>query len=277
MGAAIPIGTHRLRNPHRAGMAAAMIRSLQSSLGVVLLLLGALGIWSAALTLSPYAIDRFPRSERWAFAAIVALSAPLLVAIVRRIANSPAKDSPINGKRADIFRSFAFGALCFAIPFAFALGAGLASGMVSLRTDAALSTILLNGAAAVALVFLAEAFPEELIFRGAIQSLLRAQMPSWPAITLQALLFTLFAWMIGVAPTWLDASFLFFFGFVLGILRNVHGVPAAIGFHLAFMSTQQFLGPAWGLFEVGNPDLMRMAGAIIPFSATIIFLHGRVK
>src|SRR5690606_30498685 len=142
-------GTRCLRNPHRACMADAMIRSLQSSLGVVLLLLGALGIWSAALTLSPYAIDRFPRSERWAFAAIVALSAPLLVAIVRRIANSP-----VNGKRADIFRSFAFGALCFAIPFAFALGAGLASGMVSLRTDAALSTILLNGAAAVALVFL---------------------------------------------------------------------------------------------------------------------------
>jgi membrane protease YdiL (CAAX protease family) len=272
MGAAIPIGTGGLRNPHRACMADAMIRSLQSSLGVVLLLLGALGIWSAALTLSPYAIDRFPRSERWAFAAIVALSAPLLVAIVRRIANSP-----VNGKRADIFRSFAFGALCFAIPFAFALGAGLASGMVSLRTDAALSTILLNGAAAVALVFLAEAFPEELIFRGAIQSLLRAQMPSWSAIILQALLFTLFAWTIGVAPTWLDASFLFFFGFVLGILRSANALPAAIGFHLAFMSTQQFLGPAWGFFEVGNPDLMRMAGAIIPFSATIIFLHGRVK
>ncbi|HET6524607.1 CPBP family intramembrane glutamic endopeptidase [Sphingopyxis sp.] len=253
-------------------MAAAMVRSLQSSFGVVLLLLGALGIWSAALTLSPYAVDRFPRSERWAFAVIVAVSAPLLVALVHRIANGPA-----GARRTGSFRSFAFGALCFAIPFALALGAGLASGMVSLRTDAALSTILLNGAAAVALVFLAEAFPEELIFRGAIQSLLRAQMPSWPAIILQALLFTLFAWTIGVAPTWLDASFLFFFGFVLGILRSANAVPAAIGFHLAFMSTQQFLGPAWGLFEVGNPDLMRMAGAIVPFSATIIFLHGRVR
>src|SRR3546814_12838769 len=74
-------------------------------------------------------------------------------------------------------------------------------------------------------------------------------MPGWPAIILQALLFTLFAWAIGAAPTWLDASFIFFFGFVLGILRGAKAVPAAIGFHLAFMSTQQFLGPAWGLFE----------------------------
>src|SRR3546814_12411173 len=83
-------------------------------------------------------------------------------------------------------------------------------------------------------------------------------MPGWPAIILQALLFTLFAWAIGAAPTWLDASFIFFFGFVLGILRGAKDVPAAIGFQLAFMSTQQFLGPEWGLFEVGNPDLMRM-------------------
>ena len=253
-------------------MAAAMIRSLQSSFGVVLLLLGALGIWSVALALSSHAVDRFPRSEQWGFAIIVAVSAPLLGALVPRMAKGPP-----DARRTDRFRSFVLGALCFAIPFALALGVGLASGVVSLHTDAALSTILLHGASAVALVFLAEAFPEELIFRGAIQTLLRSEMPSWPAIILQALLFTVFAWMIGVAPTWLDASFLFFFGFVLGILRNVHGVPAAIGFHLAFMSTQQFLGPAWGLFEVGNPDLMRMAGAIIPFSATIIFLHGRVK
>ena len=254
-------------------MAAAMIRSLQSSLGVVLLLLGALGIWSVALTLSSFALDRFPRSEQWAFAIIVAVLAPLLVALVHRIANGAA-----DAQRANIFRSFAFGALCFAIPFALALGGGLASGMVSLRTDAALSTILLHGAAAIALVFLAEAFPEELIFRGAIQSLLRGQMPGWPAIILQALLFTLFAWAIGAAPTWLDASFIFFFGFVLGILRGANAVPAAIGFHLAFMSTQQFLGSAWGLFEGGNPDLMRMVVVtIIPFSATIIFLHGRVR
>src|SRR3546814_3072063 len=96
-----------------------MIRSLQSSLGVVLLLLGALGIWSDALTLSSFAVDRFPRSEQWAFAVIVAVLAPLLVALVHRIANGAA-----DAQRANIFRSFAFGALCFAIPFALALGAG---------------------------------------------------------------------------------------------------------------------------------------------------------
>src|SRR3546814_1971534 len=118
-----------------------MIRSLQSSLGVVLLLLGALGIWSVALTLSSFAVDRFPRSEQWAFTVIVAVLAPLLVALVHRIANGAA-----DAQRANIFRSFAFGALCFDIPFALALGAGRASGLVSLRTDAALSTILLHGA-----------------------------------------------------------------------------------------------------------------------------------
>src|SRR3546814_15151604 len=90
--------------------------------------------------------------------------------------------------------------LCFAIPFALALGAGLASGMVSLRTDAALSTILLNGAAAIALVFLAEPFPDELIFRGAIQPLLRGQMPGWPALRIQALLLTLLSSAIGRWP-----------------------------------------------------------------------------
>src|SRR3546814_17935249 len=117
--------------------------------------------------------------------------------------------------------------------------------MVSLRTDAALSTILLHGAAAIALVFLAEAFPEELIFRGAIQTLLRGQMPGWPAIVLQALLFTLFAWAIGAAPTWLDASFIFFFGLVPGILRRAKHVSAAIGLPLAFLCTPEFRIGRW--------------------------------
>src|SRR3546814_18389402 len=129
--------------------------------------------------------------------------------------------------------------------------------MVSLRTDAALSTILLHGAAAIALVFLAEAFPEELIFRGAIQSLLRGQMPGWPAILLQALLFTLFAWAIGAAPTWLGASFILFFGFVLGIFRCAHVVPAAIGCPLAVMSPPPFLGRAVRMFRGGNMRLVR--------------------
>src|SRR3546814_8278073 len=103
-------------------------------------------------------------------------------------------------------------------------------------------------------------------------------MPGWPAIILQALLFTLFAWAIGAAPTWLDASFIFFFGFVLGLLRGAKAVPAAIGFHLAFMSTRQFLGPTWGLLEAGNHDLIRMGVVtIILFRATNIFFHGRVR
>src|SRR3546814_12014064 len=147
--------------------------------------------------------------------------------------------------------------------------------MVSLRTDAALSTILLHGAAAIALVFLAEAFPEELIFRGAIQSLLRGQMPGWPALILQALLFTLFAWAIGAAPTWLDASFLLFFGFVLGILRCANAVPEAIGFHPAFLSPTQLLGPAGGLFSGGHHATVGLVVVVlITISATPAFLLG---
>lgn len=251
-----------------------MFRSSRAFPAIALLLVGALLIWCFALYLSPHGAGLFPRSERVAFALPVVLLSLLLVVIHRRAGGA----SILGEARDGIPRSFALGMLCFAIPFAITLAICLATGLITLQTDAGFVSLALHAAAAVALVLLAEALPEELVFRGAIQSQLRREMPVWPAIIVQSLLFTLFAWAIGAAPNPLDASFLFTFGIVLGLLKVAAALPAAIGFHLAFMSTQQFLGPAWGLFEVGNPQLLQMlVCAIIPFSATIIFLqaHGR--
>ncbi len=105
------------------------------------------------------------------------------------------------------------------------------------------------------LVFLYEALPEELIFRGYFYRNLAARYTRWSAVVLQAVLFTLFGVAVGAAGS-VDRIVLFFtFSIVLGVLRVVtDSLWASIGFHLVFQWVAQFSAAAT------RADVLRIAG-----------------
>jgi len=129
-----------------------------------------------------------------------------------------------------------------------------------------------------ALVFLSEALPEELLFRGwLMESLKSCQPPSGPILG-QAALFTVFAWAVGGVASLHDASFIACFGLVLGILRSATGtIWACVGLHVAFITAQQSGLPPWTFWE-GNPRMpVQVVGlTIVPFSVIVGMLYGRV-
>ncbi len=92
------------------------------------------------------------------------------------------------------------------------------------------------------LVFLYEALPEELLFRGYLYRNLADRLPRWAAVGAQAGLFTAFGVAIGAAGS-IDRLVLFVtFALTLGILRVVtESVWACIGYHLAFQTVSQWL------------------------------------
>ena len=133
-------------------------------------------------------------------------------------------------------------------------------------------------AALIALVFLSEALPEELIFRGYIQSRLTGLVGPWGGVLIQAALFTGFAVLIGAAPDVMQIGFIAAFGVALGMLRAATGTLwAPIGFHLVFMTVQQSHGAGWDLIALTLPEMTRMLVlAQIPFGVVIALLFSRV-
>jgi len=68
-------------------------------------------------------------------------------------------------------------------------------GWVEIKIHTDLNDLLLSILILLVTVFLIEALPEELIFRGYIYRYLHAIFPHWGTIILQALLFSLFAFL----------------------------------------------------------------------------------
>ena len=139
----------------------------------------------------------------------------------------------------------------WAIASAVLVGTGLAS--VSLPVG--IGGTLWQGVLLAMLVLLFEALPEELLFRGLLWSTLRERLPVWATIVTQALLFTLFGWAIGAAPS-LDRLLVFvLFGLALGVLRwATDSVWGTIGFHLgAQFVAQAFSGEQWTAFTLDDP------------------------
>ncbi|GAB7019468.1 CPBP family glutamic-type intramembrane protease [Halostagnicola bangensis] len=99
------------------------------------------------------------------------------------------------------WRSFLIGTACYLLPAAVGLTAVVALGWVEITLVASLSELLLLVASLMVLVFLYEAFPEELVFRGYLYRNLATAYPQRLAVGGQAVLFTLWAVAIGAAPT----------------------------------------------------------------------------
>lgn len=131
----------------------------------------------------------------------------------------------------------------------------------------------------VLLVFLSEAFPEEILFRGWLMHDLARWTSPWGCVIIQALVFTGFAAAIGSFTSVQDVSFIACFGLVLGMVRVAAGtIWAPMGLHLVFITAQQSAQPQWQLWA-GNPHsvLQIFCLTIIPFSLIAMALFDRVS
>lgn len=252
-----------------------MTETKRNGLMIAGALLYAVLLWRVAIEGSAL-WETGPRSEQLIFALIVAGGVITALLALWGCDRSTAADLAVTGSRP--MRALLVGLGSYAVPAALALGGCVVAGVIEVRTVADPMTMLSSLAMLAGLVFLAEALPEELVFRGLIQGRLGQMMGPWPAILVQAALFMLFALVIGAVEGLMDASFIATFGVVLGILRVVTGsLWAPIGFHLLFMTTQQAFGAGWGMLESSDPQLLQtLILAVIPFSVVIAVCFSRV-
>lgn len=217
-----------------------------------------------------------PLQRQVVFATLACSATVVLVALALRLHGRGPRWLGI--ARAGASRAAATGLLGHFVPAALALAACLATGLLSLSPQVPAMELLLGILTVAALVLVGEALPEELLFRGYAWARLSAALRTWQIIVVQAVLFLLFAFLVGAVGNLLDASFLFCFGFVLGVLRAAtQSLWAPIAFHLAFMTAQQATGGARSLFSVSDPGMLQtVVMAMLPFSAVIIWLHRRV-
>lgn len=242
-------------------------------LRTVLFLVAVLIIWHSGRWVYAQVPEVFPRADHLVFALWVC-GCTLALFFVPFFRGRLRK---LEGWK-DVARKTGAGAAAYAVPAVVGVVVAGFAGWAMLTFQASPGELAVKVAALTALVLLAEALPEELIFRGYIFSELSASFGAWVTVLLQAVIFTIFALLIGAAPTLLDASFIFTFGMVLGVLRSVSGsLWMAVGFHLAFMLAVQALGGGWNIMASDQPEMMRMMIlTMLPFSVVIAVLAGRV-
>jgi len=204
------------------------------------------------------------------------LTVPLVIVMLRALDRTTLESIGLPFP-ANAARPFLIGILAWSAPFALGLAICLAAGWVTVTPTADWSEILAFLPVLVVLVFLLEALPEELVFRGYIYGQLASGMSRLWAVVLQAVLFSAWGaalWTIAVGTVPIDRIAMFFFmGLVLGMLRVVAGsVWASIGLHVAFQSVAQLLlnGPRGHFAITGVETLQLVALGIVPFSLAVM-------
>jgi membrane protease YdiL (CAAX protease family) len=204
------------------------------------------------------------------------LTVPLVMAMQRVFDRASPKDIGLR-LSADAVRPFLVGVLAWLAPFALGLWICLGAGWVTVTPTANWAEILAFVPLLVVLVFLLEALPEELVFRGYVYGQLASGMSRLWAVVLQAVLFSAWGaalWTISVGTVPIDRIALFFFmGLVLGMVRVVTGsVWASIGLHVAFQTVAQLLlNETRGHFAIVGADMFQfVALGIVPFSLAVM-------
>lgn len=172
------------------------------------------------------------------------------------------------------WRPLLIGVACWLIPAALGLIILLISGGTEIRIKTSVGEMLLTATLLVGLVFIYEALPEELIFRGYFYRNLASALPLWGAVLGQALLFV--GWgLFNGGGTSLDRSLLFFvFSIVLGIIRAISGtIWTTIGFHLAFQTVAQLVGDVGDQVSISDIPAFSTLVFGLPFGLSIFFLR----
>ncbi|MEH1166034.1 CPBP family intramembrane glutamic endopeptidase [Micromonospora sp. CPCC 205539] len=207
-----------------------------------------------------------------------ALVVPLVVVARRLLDRRPWAGLGLPSLRTG-WRHLLLGMACWLIPAAvgFALCLGFDWVEIGLRTS--VGDVVRVAALLVVLVFLYEALPEELIFRGYLHRNLATRLSAWQAVLGQAVLFTLFGFLVGAATSLDRLAIFFVFALVLGGFRVATGdIWAGIGFHLAFQTVAQLVGDIGAVFVVtGAGVLALVALGGLPFSLGWLFLERRYR
>jgi len=239
---------------------------------VAVVFVGAVAIWSllsggVSAMLGP----DYSRAAHLVRAVGATVLTAALVVTARRVLDR----APLSGLRLTSlsagWRPLLTGIGCWALPAAIAATIVVAAGWAELTVTGSAGRLLTGLAALCVLVFLYEALPEELIFRGYCYANLADRYSAPWAAMWQAALFTLWAVLIGAAPTIDRVVLLFGFGCALGALRAVTAnLWSTIGFHWSFQVTAQFLGPRWDGVALHDPHLaFGVAISLVPFATTL--------
>lgn len=209
---------------------------------------GTIAIWALmSWASSTFGDDELTIPTRFMNAVLVCgLAVPMVIAARRWLDRRPLTGLGLENPRT-AWRPFLVGVVAFLLPSALGLSIALATGWVELQPQVPWSTILGWAALLIILVFLFEALPEELIFRGYLQRNLTTVLPPWVAVIGQALLFTVFGtglWVVSEGWGVLAERGIMFFAVavVLGLLHIQTGsLWTPIGYHLAFQVVAQSL------------------------------------
>ncbi|WP_010271898.1 CPBP family intramembrane glutamic endopeptidase [Paenibacillus senegalensis] len=245
---------------------------------VIIVMAAASLVWIANGLL--FSVEEYSRLWHFLSAGFVLLLVVPIVVIARRYLDRRLWEGLRLTSLAKGWKALIVGALCYLLPAFAGLLIFILMGWIQVSIQMAAGDWLIAVLTVTALVFIYEALPEELLFRGYLYRNLNSVLPHWQAVIGQAFLFLLFAWIIGAAPSWNRIVFFFGFGIVVGIIRVVtDNVWSAIGFHLAFQTMQQFFSNRGG-YEISssNSALMEMVilGAI-PFTFAILTLNILVR
>ena len=170
---------------------------------------------------------------------VCALVVPVVVLARRSLDRRPWEGLRLTSLRVG-WRPLVFGMAFWLVAAGAGLATMLALGWASISFGAPSGSLLLLALYLPVLVFLYEALPEELIFRGYFYRNLADRYARWVAVLAQAVLFTLWGAAIGAAGS-VDRVILFFtFSVVLGVLRVITGnLWTSIGFHVVFQWVTQ--------------------------------------
>lgn len=178
------------------------------------------------------------------------------------------------------WKPFVFGGLSYFIPASLGLVIFVVLGWTNVSIHVSAGELILSVLMVTILVFMFEALPEELIFRGYFYRNLNGRFSKWTAILIQSGLFILFAVIVGAAQT-ADRIILFLaVAIVIGVIRVItENVWGAVGFHLAFQTMQQMFSSAYNTeLTTETHGLMEIVIlGIIPFSFAIITLKLFIK
>lgn len=233
----------------------------------------ALLIWLTMGWLHEHACPDWPRLARHAANAafVCTLAVPMVLAARRWLDRRPLSGlglaAPATGPARAGWPLLA-GALAWLLPATVGAVVCLAAGWAEITVESGPARVVGVASLLVVLVFVFEALPEELIFRGYLYRNLSARVAPWLAVAGQAVLFTAFGttlWVVNEGWSVLvDRAVLFAaFAVVLGCLRVIAGnLWAPIGYHLAMQVVAQLLMGDYAGVEVrGEAPLTLVAFA----------------
>lgn len=197
--------------------------------------------------------------------AISALSLGVIVLLVHVADGQRMGDAGLTSPRAG-WRLAGWGALLWTFPAAATFGVlGLLGAPLTVTVpgpDLARTVLLLLLA-----VLVAEAIPEEAVFRGYVMHALGTVARGWWVIIAQALLFTLFGALLRQSWNPVDLSLFLAMGIGFGWLRLLTGsVWMSIGFHTAFQTGAQLVLTHEGLAYAGGAGTAMLALGMVPFT-----------